>query len=73
MIFVWREKYVHNHSINTIIQTMIRGFALYQIEIRCSIDSKIISKNHSTKIRELIVDSISNVLLFHQYIKVKTT
>lgn len=52
------------------IHTIIHGFILYQIEIRCSNDSIIVNKNQSTKIREPIVQIMSTILLSHWYMKV---
>lgn len=53
--------------------TIIRGLILYRVWMIFSINKKIINKNQSTKIQELIVHIMSRILLFHENIKVHMT
>ena len=56
-----------------ITHNVIRGLILYQIDILCSINNITNKINQSTNIQEPIVHTISNILLFHLYIKVHIT
>ena len=53
--------------------TVIRGLTLHRIWMIFSINNRIINKNQSTKIQELMVHIISRNLLFHENIKVHIT